>query len=251
MKQSAVALKMAGAVALAGSSQAYGQIISLTALPANILGTPQSASTSPTVEFYDLTNGTSTATNTGDDTLEFAYINGTNNGYAEFSTGVIGFNGGDAAAYLYSGTGNAYAYAVPKGTKIGSGSPYKFRQVNRFTDLSLVLDGTAYGIQHPNTDEYLGFQFLDSTDNMIHDGYLELDSEPYTSASSPGGLIFIAGAYNALPADAPLGAGAITAGEPATIPEPGTVSALLLGATALGAVGLMRRRRAHLSVSPT
>ena len=97
-----------------------------------------------------------------------------------------------------------------------------------------------------NTAEYLGFQFLDTDDGLVHDGWLEIENETYTSATNPGGLIFLGGAYNTV---ADSAGGTILAGQsaPAAVPEPGTLSALALGAAGLVGVGLKRRRKAALA----
>ena len=165
--------------------------------------------------------------------------------YNEFFTGVYGLGGAKAAAYQYSTANSAYAYSAAKGSKIGTGGAYKFNQyAGRFTFLTLYANGSSYNSLQPlNTPTYLGFEFT-STDGLLHDGWLELESETYASASSPGGLIFLGGAYNNV---ADSAGGTILVGQTAAVPEPGTLSALALGAAGLVGVGLKRRRKAALA----
>jgi hypothetical protein len=101
----------------------------------------------------------------------------------------------------------------------------------------LTYNGTAYAIMQPNTPYYIGFQFL-GADGFQHDGWLEVESDTYASAGSPGGFNFLGGAYNTTPDSQ---GGTIIVGQ---VPEPGTLGALALGAAMLAGVGLKRRRTA-------
>jgi len=231
MRQS-TAVKLASAVALAGSTQAYGQIIQLT-LPNPIAEPP--ANGSEPQEFYDLTTGMTLPTNDGGLDIRFEYYHGM--GY---------FGGGDyvfTAAKAYPGialaenaNGSAgYAPAIAAGTKIGSDT-FNFKPGTYESILTQAYSGTVSTYQQPNTPEYLAFQFTGS-DGKLHDGYFELETQISTGPDSPGGLIFLQAEYNSQP-DTGDGTGDIV------VPEPGTLSSLLMGAAALGAVGLARRRRA-------
>ena len=114
--------------------------------------------------------------------------------------------------------------------------------------MSLTYNGTAYAIQKPNVLEYVGFDFK-AADGLIHDGWIELESVSNDGgATIGGGLKFIAAAYNSV---ADSAGGTITAGQlpAAAAPEPGTLSALALGAAGLVGVGLKRRRRAALAAA--
>jgi hypothetical protein len=249
-KRSAYAVKLAGAAVLAGSTQAYGQIISITP-PTNITNPSPTGGTDPGAvnvqhEGYNVLTGVTTpgpglATDdflfgyyiSGGDYFSQSYIKGLK------STSLV------ASANAYSPVLQAtylYANALPKGANIPDALSFNQAGAPGIYLTSVAADGTVTtpsNYQQPNTDEYLGFQFTDSNDNQIHYGWIELDSVTYPG-SNLSGINFIAAAYNAQPG------AAILAGEVET-PEPGTISSLLLGAAALGGVGLMRRRRAGLA----
>jgi hypothetical protein len=256
MNRSAHAFKLAGAAALAGSTQAYGQIVLITPsnLPSNITGYAPTYPAPLVTETYDVSAG---ETNGGTPDFSFHYWNssyfyaGTGKTYSTFYTSVANLKMGAAIASSFQGTPFLYADAISAGTKIGSDTLNFYqptRLVNPVTYLTYTYQGaTVNGLQQPNTPTYLGFQFT-GADSQIHDGWLELESETYTSPSSPGGLIFLGGAYNSVadPGADSGGVGDIFAGE---VPEPGTISSLMLGAAALVGVGLMRRRRASLVIA--
>lgn len=244
MKQSTYALKLAGAAALAGSTQAYGQVIQI-APPTNIPGHAPINNPSPvTTEYYNVLTGATDATQQPGDDFSFSYFNSAyHNNPDYFITSVNGLKPGSAIASTYQFV-YLYANALTKGTVIGSDT-MQFHQTPNPANfvyngyLTVSFQGTPSSLMQPNTNTYLGFQFTDSNDGLIHNGYLELNSVPYTSPSSPGGLFFLGGAYNSIP-DGQVG-GDITA-----VPEPGTISSLILGAAALAGVGLGRRRRSAL-----
>jgi hypothetical protein len=253
MKQSAYALKLAGAAALAGSSQAYGQIIPITP-PTNI--TNPSGAVMFMSEYYNVLTGVTNTSGTPSptDDFNFSYYLSTN---GNSSTYVDGLKATSLIASTYA-VGYLYADALAKGTKIGTDTPLQFNQISHIPSYPAIYltdvegDGTVTtpsNLQQPNVDEYLGFQFLDSNDGLIHNGWLELDSPTYPG-SNLSGITFIAGAYNSIPDSAPGGLGDIAAGEePAAVPEPGSLSLLVLGAAALGGIGLAHRRRAALAVA--
>ena len=242
MKQSAKSVTftgLAGAVAVAGASQAYGTIINVQP-PSNITG---QASTSASVkEFWNVDTGTTAATNAAGSDVEFGYFNSS----TEFFTGVYGLNGGKAAAYQYGAAYSAYAYSAAKGQVVGTGGAFKFNQyAGRFTFMTLYANGSSYNsLQATNTPQYLGFQFT-AADGLLHDGWVELESDTY-STTNPGGLKFIAAAYNSV---ADTAGGTIVIGQVGTnaVPEPGTLSALALGAAGLAGLGLKRRRQVALA----
>ncbi|MBE7211166.1 MAG: PEP-CTERM sorting domain-containing protein [Gluconacetobacter diazotrophicus] len=244
MKHSAKAITLtglAGASAFAGATQSYGTVVSV-APPTNITGNaPNTAATSR--EYYNVDTGatyTTSAGHTGTDYIQFSYINSST--YNESFTGLYDY-GGKPAAYLTSG-GTAYPYPLAQGAKIGTGGMYAFNQVSgRLAILSLSYNGSFYAFNAQNTMEYVGFQFTSSTDGLIHNGWVELESVSNDGTDLDGGLKFFGVAYNTVP-DAQGGyinAGQLSGGN--AVPEPGTLAALAVGAAALGGVGLQRRRR--------
>ena len=164
-----------------------------------------------------------------------------------FYTAVHGGTGGASTAnYYYGGNAKFFAYGIAKGATIGTSGTYSSfgQSATYFTVLGEVYKGNVASLFPINQVSYLGFQFL-GTDGALHDGWLELENETFTSTASPGGLIFLAGAYNSV-ADTAAG-GAIAAGLRGTnaVPEPGTLGALAAGAAALAGVGLKRRKAAR------
>ena len=246
MKQTASTLTLtglAGAVAFAGASQAYGDIVSLT-LPTDIGGYGPSATA--TREYWDANTGASSQytarpTPVPSYDLEFLYENSNT-----VSLLVSEISGNDAkgegtANYYYAGNGQFFAYSIGKGQTIGTAGNYNYfaQSPKYFSILSEVYNGTDAAIVPSNTDSYVGFQFLSTTDDKLHNAWLLVDTVPYTNAANPGGLEFLAGAYNTVPDG--TAAGLIAAG---AVPEPGTLAFLAAGAAGLAGVGLQRRRRA-------
>lgn len=244
MKQSANALKytgLAGAVAFAGATQAYGAIVNFT-LPTNIPGhAPNTAST--TREYFNVETGVTNSTNTADPgyDLNLGYYN--NSGTNEFFTGIY-VNGGKGLVSYYASNATNYAYGLNPGTTVGTGGTYATfgQKAGYYSILSLTYNGTAYAILAPNTPYYIGFQFL-AADGLQHNGWLRVESDTYVSAANPGGFKFLGGAYNTTPDNA---GGTIVVGQNA-VPEPGTLTALAVGAAMLTGVGLKRRRTARIS----
>ena len=180
-----------------------------------------------------------TAALAGDD-FEFSLRETASSGLLE--SGLYIFGGGAPAAE--SGGGLNYVYPLPKGTTIGTGSINFYQESGNLSFLSVNYMGSTYGFGvAPGQTEYIGFQFT-GTDNLLHDGWLEVESVAYTDASNPGGLDFLGGAYNSTPdADG----GTIDAGETAAVPEPGSLAAVVVGAAALAGVGFKGRRAARLA----
>jgi hypothetical protein len=250
MKQSAKVITftgLAGAAAFASATQSYGGITNFV-LPTNITG-ESDTTTDPTTRngtlrlYYDANTGQSqigTAGFTGAD-FEFSLRETVSTGLLD--TGMYVFGGGAPAAY-YASNGVNYVYNLPKGTTLATGSQNFYQIAGNLSFLSVNYGGTTYGLGvAPGQSEYIGFQFT-GTDNLLHDGWLELETVAYTSASNPGGLEFLGGAYNTTPDSA---GGSITVGQLAAVPEPGTLAALAAGAAALTGVGLKRRRAARLA----
>lgn len=250
MKQSASALTftgLAGAFAVAGASQAYGTIINVP-VPTNLVGVSPGTATGTKREYWDVETGKTTTTSNATTDFNFGLYSGTAAYPTEFFTGVYG-TGGGVASYV-AGT-SYYAFASGKGPTSGTGGTYASftESATSYTIMSLTYQGTAYAIQKPGNIYYVGFQFTLTSDGLKHNGWIELESDTYTSAANPGGLKFFAAAYNSV-ADG-TAAGLITLGQAGTnaVPEPGTLGALAVGAAGLAGVGLKRRRKAALDAS--
>jgi hypothetical protein len=247
-----VALKLAGAAALAGSTQAYGQIVELT-LPANLtLPTPTNSNPNFPDESFSFAGENYIVQPSSSIGPDFYFSAFFSNPSPYFGTAVYSLKAGNGVAGTYA-NGSFYASALATGTRIGSDTltfdTAALANPNPYAFLAASSDGansanprTFTNAQLPNTPVYIGFQFKDGLNN-VHDGWLELNSTLSGGPTSPGGLTFIAGAYNSV-ADTGTGAGDILVGE---VPEPGTISSLVLGAAALVGVGLLRRRRASLT----
>lgn len=232
---------LAGALAIAGGSQAYGTIVNVT-IPANLTTT---------------VGGTTTIANwdvNGDGTPDFQfqdrYPNADPNGGAAgvvwqlrmnpattalaSTNNVIGY--GASSAFKYA---NALAFGANV-TSTGAfsagaatlilGSQYTlgYGSSKNYGGFASGPSG-ATGAVAPGTNAYAGFRFA-SGGNTFY-GWIQL-------SVNTGNLTFVNAAYNNTPGTA------ITAGATA-VPEPGTMASLSLGAVAvLGAVAKRRRARA-------
>jgi hypothetical protein len=247
----AVALKLAGAAALAGSTQAYGQIVTVAA-PTNISGFDPNNGTPKTVEFYNVFTGVTTDSFVAGDDFRFEYGNfpGYFGGGTLLYTGMKAYNGlGTEPSPIAATQGAFYVYAdaLTPGTKIGTDNA-GLQFISYGASSTVLAQGYTVtatgndiqsGTQQIDTPTIVGFQVADAT-GALHNGYIELETQSYTSPTSPGGLVFTGAAYDSIP-DGQAGGDIVAA------PEPGTISSLMLGAAALGGVGLLRRRRSMLA----
>ncbi len=214
-----------GAVALAGATQSYGAVVNFT--PANIV--PTSGTSNPSIKkFYDIDGN-------GTNDIEFGYYQSPS-APNEFFVGVYLLNGGAAAGYL-TPYNTVYTYPLATGSQVGTGLVNFNQYAGRFSFMVLTYNGTGYGFNAsvPNTQLNLGFQF--TRNGALLNGYVTFEADPYVSATNPGGLLFTKGAYEST-AGVPITVGATA------VPEPGTLSALAIGAAGLIGVGLKRRRQA-------
>lgn len=214
---------LAGAVAIAGGTAAYGQII-VVSTPADFVVSAGTA-TAPSVNWdvngdgiNDFTFGyryPNTATGSG--VIWQANMNPFTGSAA--TNGVIGYTGpfiryGSALAAGFSiGTGGAFSTV----TQVALGSRYLSGGVPTY------YGGFAASIA-PGTLAYAGFRFNDSG-GQVHYGWILL-------SVGPGSIDFVSAAYQSTSNTAIL-AGAV--------PEPGTMAALAIGA--VGVVGAVVRRR--------
>ncbi len=227
---------LAGAVAIACGSSAYGAIVSV-APPADLTNTPGGGGAIPgfgtftgTFAFWDVNN---------DGTTDFEFTNRYPN-TAAGGYGVVwqlGMNTTTAAAAAtngvvsYAGAFVRYASALTAGTNITATSAFS-------TSMQLVL-GSRYsygglGVYNyggfasavaPGTQRYAGFRFAAA--DGTHYGWVQL-------SVNAGIIDFTNAAYQTTPNTA------IVAG---AVPEPGSMAALAAGAAAVG-VAIKRRRRA-------
>jgi len=196
-----VTFKLAGAAAMAASSQAYGQIVPLTLLPPNIVGSGS--------EYFNVLTGSTSPTG-----ADFEFTSSP--GFPLFFTGVEGISTGALPASYLSGFGHSYAYAFSKGDPIGNDTTTFQQAGTNPVYLSSTFYGYPYGKQVPDKDEYLGFQFTDANDGKIHNGWIELESDDGFGPAGQPGLFFLGGAYNSVAAGSD-GVGDINAG---AVPEP-------------------------------
>src|SRR5262245_33952118 len=126
-----------------------------------------------------------------------------------------------------------YAHALAAGTAIGAGNPWQTPASGQVVMGSRYISGgtiNPYGgfANAANTPVhgFLGVRF--TTAAGIRYGWIEAEVRPATSAASTGGIFFFRAAYEDI-------GGPINAGQ---VPEPGTI-----GMLALGAVGILGRRR--------
>ena len=230
-------------MAFAGSTQAYGAIVNLT-LPTNIAGhAPSTAGT--TREYYNVETGVTSTSSASNYDLNLGYYN--NSTPNEYFTGIY-VNGGTGLVSYYASNATNYAYGLALGKTLGTGGNYATfgQKAGYYSILALTYNGTAYAIMQQNTPYYLGFQFL-AADGLQHNGWMQVESDAYVSAANPGGFRFLGGAYNTTPNG--TAAGLIAVGQTAAVPEPGTLAALAMGASALVGVGLKRRRAARAAAT--
>ena len=212
---------LAGALAIASGSSAYGAIVSAN-LPTDIF--PASFPTGSTTTVSWDVNGD------GINDFNFSFrqpesttgIDWQANIYAFANSAVLGYVGPyfpyagrfTAGQPIAAGGGNTFQPGVAAGTQIIIASIYA---------------GTTYGqFQPPNSTGFIGFQFTVGANTF--NGYIQLKT------SRSFGIDFISAFYNNTPG------GAITAGQ---VPEPGTLALLAFGA--VGVAGAIAKRRKALA----
>ena len=228
-------LALMGALAIAGGTTAYGQIISV-APPANFVVPPGTAATNAN---WDL-NGDGTM----DFTFNYRYPNTATGSGVIWQANMNPFAGSQATNGLisYAGPYLRYAFARTLGSNVGPGEA--FSTVTQVTLGSRYRSGgvpsyyggfaasnrtpgtIANGAVAPGTLAYVGFRFnaVDGT----HYGWIQL-------SVGAGSINFVSAAYQATP-NTPIAAGAI--------PEPGTLGLLALGAVGVVGAAIKRRRAA-------
>ena len=224
---------LAGAVALAGGSQAYGAVVSVTP-PANFLPT---SGVSDNQTIWDV-NGDGTP----DFILDFTQASTNGNWFS----GIYGYGGVGTAApagYVNSFAGTsgtlylAYASRLAAGATISSGST--FVQTDPYSSVLGSRYGTKFYGQFVNHTGgaairgFIGFEFTAA--DGIHYGALEVSTSRYRSATNTGGQTFYSAYYQTTP------------GAALVIP-----AAAAAGAGFAGSLGLRdgRCRRGHRRAPP-
>lgn len=229
MKRTRTLKGLAGAAALAGASQAYGTVVTVTP-PANITGNdPATGSSSPVRRYIDLDTGASSTSNfTGAD-LELAYRSFTSGSYVIQQSFVFSLSGQTAS---YAVSGQYYAYKIGSGKTIPGA--YTFGQSGTYlSHIATHVNSSDYGFWYLGQRGFVGFSFTDKNGQLDY-GYVEVETDAYQSVANPGGLQFFSLAYD-------NSGGPITTG---AVPEPSTLAALAFGGFGLAA-GAMRKRRAQ------
>lgn len=237
---------LAGALAIAGGSSAYGAIVNV-APPADLTNTPGGGTVPPgggtqtgTFSFWDVNS---------DGTNDFFFFNRYPN-TAPGGSGVVWQENMNPATAALATTNGVISYAgafVRYGTALTLGSTIGPAQTT-FSTATQVTLGSRYsygaagvynyggfasgpnattGAVAPGTNAYAGFRF--NAADGTHYGWVLLNV-------NTGLIDFTSAAYQSTPATA------ITAGATA-VPEPGTMAALALGAVAVGG-SIIKRRRA-------
>ena len=216
---------LAGAAALAGATQAYSAVVVVNP-PANITGhDPATGSSTPTRVFIDLDGN-------GTNDLEIAYRSFASGTYLIQQSFVFALTGQTAAAGPIGPYAQYYAYKLGSGATIPGTSQFA-QSATYLTQVATNVNGTEYGFWHLGDRGFLGFSFKNAGGTLDY-GYLEMETDPYVSAASPGGIKFFSIAYDN--SGAPISAGAV--------PEPSTLAALAFGAAGLAAAAFRRRKQA-------
>jgi hypothetical protein len=220
---------LVGAIAIAGGTSAYADVVSVAVPPDSTI--PAGPGDSSTLIDWDVN---------GDSIVDFVF----RNRYPEAGgTGVqwqinMRNPAGSGNAILGYG-GFPYGSAFSSGTVIGSAAPtgtswQTAAQVIMASDFDGVLYGgfanpsaPGTGSVNPGTPSYAGFRFNVGANTFY--GWIQF-------SASPGHIDFISAAYNTTP-NAPVTAGV------SVVPEPSTLAALAMGATMLGGIAWRRKRQ--------
>ena len=229
MKRTRGITGLAGAAALAGASQAYAGVDTVTP-PPNIVGNnPSNTSSTPTRRYIDLDTGTSSSTNFAGADLELAYRSFTTGTYVIQQSFVFSLSGQTASL---AGMYGSYAYKLKSGDAIPGTNPFS-QSATYLTMVVTHVNATDYGFWYLGDRGFIGFNFVDKNGTLDY-GYIEIETDAYQSAANPGGLKFFSLAYDNT--GAPITAGAV--------PEPSTLAALAFGGFGLAAAAMRKRRSA-------
>lgn len=217
---------LAGAAALAGATQAYGNVV-VRPLPANINGNnPTNTSTATVTRTIDVDgNGTTD--------LQVRYRSFTTGGYQIQQSFVFSQTGKVLAAGPTGGSGDQY-YAYQLGAGAVIPGAYQLGQSATFlTHVATNIDGSDYGYWALGDRGFIGFTFLNAASQLVS-GYLEMRTNAFPGSTPFVGVEFFSLAYE-------TDGGSINAGE---VPEPSTLAALAFGGLGLAAAAYKRRKQA-------
>jgi len=216
-----VSTGLAGAAALAASTEAYGAVVSVTP-PANFI--PTSGVTNPAHQApWDVNS---------DGTADFSLFFSQASTGGNWVSGIYGYGGaGIAAASAYAGPYVTYVYRLGAGAVVGPASPF-YQAAGYVAVFASKFSGILYGqFSAPNSTGYVGFEFTAA--DGIHFGYFQVTTDHFVNAGSPGGQVFAQAFYETTPNTA------IT-----IVPEPTSLAALAFGSALLGGAALLRRKGA-------
>ena len=222
---------LVGAVALAGGSQAYGAVVTVTP-PANITST--NALGTPITEFFDLN---------GDGTSDFQFTCGVNTTYKAAYAGISGsYVAYNAFAFEnkvvgYAGSFGNYASRLAAGTVVNASSAFVYGQY--LTVLGSRFASKNYG--QLRTQGFIGVEF-EAADGL-HFGYIQLKATVAgaTATTLSSSLTFYSAAYESTP-NTPITI-------PGAVPEPFSLAALAFGGAGLAGAAAYRRKKAGRSVA--
>ncbi len=239
MRKNTVIKGLAGAAAMAGASQAYGAVVNVT-LPANVVGA--APTTSSTITAANTRNIDLNGDGVRDISVRFRDFTATGGTVLQsFFYGGTSTSPGAPVGYYIAATHNqTYAFSLKTSYVIGGDSSF-YQTAGYLGHIVTNYKGKNYGftayLGQAGVAETIGFRFTAGTDQIDY-GYLQLETDPYVSATNPGGIRFISLAYEN------TGAAITVPAIPAAVPEPGSLAALALGAASCVGLGLKRRRAA-------
>ena len=202
-KQKIMVGGVAGAMAIAAGTDAYGAVVSIN-LPANIAG--YNGTPVPFTQRSVDIDGNGTTDILFDYSAQSSSVGGT---FIHDVTGIDGY-----------GPGPSYANNLAVGTLINASDV----TATPNADVTLTSTYGQVGAFYTNHTGFIGFSFVDSN-SAEHFGYFQV------TTGQTAGLQFLSGAYQTTP-NAAIVAGATS------VPEPGSLAALAVGATAV----VVRRR---------
>lgn len=216
---------LVGALAIAGGSAAYGNVVVVTPPPTLAPPTvplPETTTSQGVSEFWDVNND-------GIDDFQFTFRQPQTAGSLDWQANVFAQTGVTFGAL---GTTFFYVQRFNAGDTIGP-SPNVIPTAQQGI-LASRFATTSYGnFLSPNSRGFMGFQFTTMAGSFF--GYLELKATKAPAGGQPG-IQFFSAAYDNTPLT-PIMAGATA------VPEPGTLAMLAFGAAGVLTVQQRRKRK--------